>query len=76
MSSEQPAEHKIEFRISSRCTYRGRNCRAPTPTGGDKAANMLRQGGCPTWVDALFHASHDALPVIYVVDQAVKAMKF
>ena len=76
MGSEQPAEDTIEFRISGRSTCRGRYCRAPTPAGGDKAVNMLQLGGCPTWVDALFHASQDALAVIHVVDQAVKAMEF
>ena len=72
MCSEQPAEDTIEFRISGRCSCRGRNCRAPTPAGGDKAENMLQRVAVPTWVDALFHASYDAPAVTYVVDQAVK----
>ena len=45
MGSEQPAGDRIDFRISDRCSCRGRNCRAHTPVGGDKAENILQRGG-------------------------------
>ncbi len=46
LDSEQPAGHTIDFRISSRCSCRGKDCRAHTPARGGKAENILKQGGC------------------------------
>ena len=41
---EQSAEDTIEFRISGRCSSRGRIPRIPTLAGGDKAEDMLQRG--------------------------------
>ena len=75
MGSEQSAGDRIDFRISDRCSCRGRNCRAHTPVGGDKAENILQRGGYSEVCGRPVVRLSGRFAVPYVVSQAVKVMR-